>query len=45
MSDKSQVELQKFTRVLMVEGYLPAFLTAIASINYIICKIMGESIL
>lgn len=29
----------------MVEGYLPAFLTAIASINYIICKIMGESIL
>jgi hypothetical protein len=44
MSDKSQAELQKFTRVLMLEAFLPTFSVAASGVNYLICKIMGESL-
>ena len=45
MSDKSQEELQRFTTVLMIEAYLPILLAAAVGANYVVCKIMGESVL
>lgn len=42
MSDKSQVEHQKLTNVLMLDAYVPVFLSLLPAINLAICLIRHE---
>ncbi|KAI3413714.1 hypothetical protein GPALN_011197 [Globodera pallida] len=45
MSDKSHGEMQTVTNLLLLEAYLPTLLVSCAGVNYVVCFVMGESVL